>query len=289
LAVICRRALILVAGDEAMERYQVILAYDGTHFHGSQYQRGDRTVQGVFEAALHRLNWSGKSTLFAGRTDAGVHAAGQVVAFDLDWNHPPEDLRNALNALLPEDVAVSQVQPCRPDFHPRFGAESRYYRYHLIYRPTRDPLRERYAWRVWPRPDLERMQAAAQLFLGRHDFAAFGRPTRPGGGTVRQVFSAGWRPENAADPLDAVFFEVRANAFLYHMVRRLVFVQVAIGQSRMEIGDLDALLQSPGPDPIQGLAPPQGLSLVEVCYPPVVGEHNEIEVSAEDHAGQPDG
>lgn len=246
-------------------------------------------MQGVFEAALRKLNWSGKSTLFAGRTDAGVHAAGQVVAFDLDWKHPPEVLRNALNAMLPEDVAVAQVQTCRPDFHPRFGAESRRYRYHLICQPTRDPLRERYAWRVWPRPDLERMQATSQLFLGRHDFAAFGRPTRPGGSTVRQVFSAGWQPENAADPQDAWFFEVRANAFLYHMVRRLVFVQVAVGQGRIEISALGALLQSPGPDPIQGLAPPQGLSLVEVSYPPAAGEHNAIEISTEDRAGQPSG
>lgn len=246
-------------------------------------------MQGVFEATLRKLNWSGKSTLFAGRTDAGVHAAGQVVAFDLDWNHPLQDLRNALNALLPEDVAVSQVQSCRSDFHPRFGAESRCYRYHLICQPTRDPLRERYAWRLWPRPDLALMQATSQLFLGRHDFAAFGRPTRPGGSTVRQVFSAGWQPENTAHPADAWIFEVRANAFLYHMVRRLVFVQVAVGQGRMEIDDLGALLQSPGPDPIQGLAPPHGLSLVEVSYPHAAGEHNEIEISAEERAGKPSG
>lgn len=242
-------------------------------------------MQGVFAAALRRLNWSGKSTLFAGRTDAGVHAAGQVVAFDLDWNHPLEDLRNALNAMLPDDMAVSQVRACRPDFHPRFDAETRCYRYHLICQPTRNPLWERYAWRLWPKPDLERMQAAAQLFPGQHDFAAFGRPTRPGGSTVRQVFSAGWQPENAADSLDACFFEVRANAYLYHMVRRLVFVQVAVGQGRMEIADLAVLLQSPGPNPIQGLAPPHGLSLVEVTYPSAAGERNDIEVSSGNRAG----
>jgi tRNA pseudouridine38-40 synthase len=250
-----------------MERYQVILAYDGTHFHGSQYQVGVRTVQGVFETALRRLNWSGKSATFAGRTDAGVHARGQVAAFDLAWNHPTEDLRNALNALLPEDVAVSDVRLCPPDFHPRFGAQSRCYRYRLLSQPTRDPLRERYAWRIWPRPDLERMQAASQIFLGQHDFAGFGRPTRPGGSTVRQVFSADWYPGGGSLE-DECYFQIRANAFLYHMVRRLVFVQVAVGQGRMEIDDLGDLLQSPGPDPVQGLAPPSGLSLVEVRYPP---------------------
>jgi tRNA pseudouridine38-40 synthase len=255
-----------------MERYQVILAYDGTHFHGSQYQAGERTVQGVFQSALRKLNWSGKSALFAGRTDAGVHASGQVAAFDLEWKHPLENLRNALNALLPQDVAVSQVRSCQPDFHPRFGAESRIYRYRIISQPTRDPLRERYAWRLWPQPDLERMQAASQVILGGHDFAGFGRPTRPGGSTMRQVFSAGWHPGGTDHQQDEWFFEIQANAFLYHMVRRLVFVQVAVGHSRMEIEDLQDLLDSPGPNPAQGLAPPNGLSLVEVRYPLANGE-----------------
>ncbi len=259
-----------------MERYKVILAYDGTQFHGSQYQSGDRTVQGVLEATLRKLNWSGKSTIFAGRTDAGVHAAGQVVAFDLDWNHPPVDLRNALNALLPVDVAVSHVSTCQPDFHPRFDAESRCYRYRLICQPTRDPLRERFAWRLWPRPELDRMQAASQLTLGQHDFAAFGRPTRPGGSTIRQVFSTCWQFVGGPGTVDSWYFEIRANAFLYHMVRRLVFAQVAVGQSRMEITDLQDLLDSPGPDPLQGLAPPQGLSLVEVRYPTTSSEHDII-------------
>lgn len=259
-----------------MERYQVILAYDGTHFHGSQFQKGDRTVQGVFEFALRKLNWSGTSVWFAGRTDAGVHASGQVVAFDLVWRHPLDDLRNALNALLPADVAVSQVRLCEPGFHPRFAAESRCYHYRIICRPTRDPLRERYAWRLWPPPDLERMAAACRLMIGRHDFASFGRPTQPGGRTVRDVQSAAWRHGSPHRPADEWVFEIRANAFLYHMVRRLVFVQVLVGQGRMEITDLQNLLTIPGAELAQGLAPPQGLTLVEVRYPATDSEHNTI-------------
>ena len=156
-----------------MERYQVILVYDGTDFYGSQRQAESRTVQGVFEAALKKLDWSGKSVLLAGRTDAGVHASGQVLCFDLEWKHPPADLLRALNALLPKDVAVRSISPSRSDFHPRFDATARTYRYRIDCKPVRDPLIERYVWRVWPPPDFSRLQKAAGYFLGKHDFGAF--------------------------------------------------------------------------------------------------------------------
>ena len=256
-----------------MERYQVVLAYDGTDFHGSQVQNGTRTVQGVVEETLRKLNWQGKSVLIAGRTDAGVHASGQVMAFDLAWDHSPADLGNALNALLPQDVAVSQISVSCPDFHPRFSARARRYRYRIFCQPSRDPLRERYAWRVWPAPDLDVLQAAAEAFIGVHDFAGFGRATRPGGSTIRNVMVANWLlAPNRLHP-DETCFEVSANAFLYHMVRRLVFVQVALGQGKLGMDELLQHLHSPRPDPIQGLAPPHGLSLVEVCYPTVQGEN----------------
>lgn len=176
-----------------MARYQVILAYDGTRFHGSQRQRSVRTVQGVVEQALRELEWDQETALFAGRTDVGVHASGQVVAFDLDWHHPDVDLRNALNALLPEDVAARQVLTCQDDFHPRYDTLSRKYRYRVFIDPVRDPLRERYAWRLWPAPKLDRLNAAATAVVGQRDFASFGSPMRPNGSTTRQVFAAGWR------------------------------------------------------------------------------------------------
>ncbi len=115
-----------------MARYQVILAYDGTHFVGFQRQGRSRTVQGVVEAALRQLGWQGRAILSAGRTDTGVHAAGQVIAFDLDWTHPEKELGRAINANLPQDVAVRSVAPASPDFHPRFDATARRYRYHLF-------------------------------------------------------------------------------------------------------------------------------------------------------------
>lgn len=249
-----------------MERYQVILAYDGTEFHGSQFQTDTRTVQGVVEAVLRKLNWTGKTVLFAGRTDAGVHASGQVAAFDLGWNHPPADLKNALNALLPSDVAAVDVAVNRPDFHPRYDATARSYRYRIYCQPARDPIRDRYAWRVWPGPDLDRMQAASHVNVGIHDYGGFGRATSPGGSTVRQVMAASWRMRTSSYPGSAFEFDITANAFLYHMVRRLVYTHIAVGQGMLEIDELHRHLRYPQAEPIQGLAPPHGLTLVNVSY-----------------------
>jgi len=252
-----------------MERYQIILAYDGTEFHGSQLQKDTRTVQVSVETALRKLGWSGKSILLAGRTDAGVHASGQVVAFDLNWNHSPVDLQNALNALLPKDIAVSRAAVSSPDFHPRYDATARSYRYRIFSQPVRDPLRERYAWRVWPAPDLAGLLSAAQLFLGTQDFAGFGRATQPGGSTIRQVMVSKWQ-----DDRDEFVFEITANAFLYHMVRRMVFVQIEVNQGNLSLEDLHQHLQFPQAEPLPGLAPPQGLTLVEVLYSFEQGENN---------------
>ena len=129
-----------------MARYQLTLAYDGTDFFGSQRQAKRRTIQGEFEKALCKLGWTGRSVLMAGRTDTGVHATGQVTAFDLDWSHSDEELVRALNAALPADMAVHQARMVHAKVHPRFDALSRRYRYRLFCQPLRDPLWERFAW-----------------------------------------------------------------------------------------------------------------------------------------------
>ena len=246
-----------------MARYKVILAYDGTEFFGSQRQAEARTVQRVFEAGLRKLGWQDTSILLAGRTDSGVHASGQVAAFDLSWHHPPDALLRALNAALPKDVAVRLLTPCADDFHPRFDALNRSYRYEIDCDPPRDPLRERYTWQVWPVPDFDLLQAAASELIGTFDFVAFGGPTRPEGSTIREVQQARWHQQGKR-----LTFEVTANAFLYHMVRRMVFVQVSIGQGKLEAGIISRVLSQPQSQPkFQGLAPPQGLALVAVSYP----------------------
>ncbi len=259
-----------------MAHYQVILAYDGTQFAGFQrlHSQGklplDRTVQGVFENALSRLGWTGKSILSAGRTDAGVHAVGQVVAFDLDWKHSNQALCQALNAYLPADVAVRSVRLAAEDFHPRYSARARCYSYRIFCQASRDPLRERFAWRVWPEVDPVVMVEAAGMLVGEHDFAAFGTPPHPGGSTLRTVWQARWAPWSQDLYLpgaggSGLRFEIVANAFLYHMVRRLVYVQVQIGQRRLELPALASAFSERTLD-LTGLAPPQGLVLMEVSY-----------------------
>lgn len=232
-----------------------------------QYQGCRRTVQAVVETALRQLGWQGVHIQAAGRTDTGVHASGQVVAFDLEWRHSTEKLCQALNAHLPPDVAARRAAPVRPEFNPRRSAVSRLYRYHLFFEEVRDPLRERYAWRVWPPADLSKLQQTAAILIGRHDFAAFGTAPKPGSSTMRTVLQANWQ----ADGSSAVF-EVQADAFLYHMVRRMVGLQVAVGQGKYSLEYVISLLdQSVAQDAhllqVQVMAEPQGLFLAEVCYP----------------------
>ena len=245
-----------------MARYQIIVSYDGTNFYGSQRQGLKRTVQGELEKALTRIGWAGKSILMAGRTDTGVHASGQVAAFDLDWNHELFRLLKAINSHLPEDLVVREISPVAASFHPRFDAVSRTYRYCLFTSGIRNPLRERYAWRVWPEPQFQLLEKAAAMTRGVRNYAAFGAPTRPGGHTIRDVIQSGWQRDQGE-----LIFEITANAFLYHMVRRVTFIHVRIGQGLVSLMDYQQALEN-GKSLSPGLAAPQGLTLVEVNYPP---------------------
>ena len=243
-----------------MVRYQVNLAYDGTNFQGFQRQGKVRTVQAEVENALRQLNWQGRTILFAGRTDSGVHASGQIVVFDLEWAHSLEALGRALNANLPTDVSVRQVKEAKAEFHPRFDAVSRTYRYKVYFQAERDPLKDRYAWRLFPAIELDKLQDAAKCLVGTHDCSAFGAPMKAGGSTIRCINKAEWTQGNGN-----LWFEINANAFLYHMVRRVVYLQVAVGQNRISLEELKEAVGSAQPQ-IPGLAPPQGLVLEHIEY-----------------------
>lgn len=245
-----------------MALYKIILAYNGTAYQGFQRQPRARTVQGVIEDCLRSLGWQGASILAAGRTDTGVHASGQVISFDLDWAHPDAELRNALNSLLPPDIAVRSVQIAPAGFHPRYDALARTYVYRIYSDAIRDPLQDQLAWQVWPAPQPELLQRAAQAIQGRHNFSAFGSPLRVGGSLVRTVRRAEW----TFDAGEALF-EICADAFLYRMVRRLVYVQVAVGQGRLNETAITQCLETPADCRMQGLAPAHGLTLVKVEYP----------------------
>ncbi|OJX47377.1 MAG: tRNA pseudouridine(38-40) synthase TruA [Chloroflexi bacterium 44-23] len=244
-----------------MAHYQVKIAYDGTQFFGFQRQGSARTVQSEFETALLELKWQGKSILCAGRTDTGVHASGQVVSFHLDWKHGCETLQKALNVKLPKDIAVNEVSVVEEGFHPRYDAKFRSYRYRIYCQAGRNPLRDRFAWRVWPSVDLDLLQLAAASIIGTHDFSAFGKAPQIGGHTVRTVLKTEWLKSDD----DQFDFMIQANAFLYHMVRRLVFVQVKIGQKLWEIEEFVSGIENQS-EQLPGLAKPNGLTLVEVQY-----------------------
>ncbi|HUF40076.1 MAG TPA: tRNA pseudouridine(38-40) synthase TruA [Anaerolineales bacterium] len=244
-----------------MALYKAILAYDGTEFKGFQRQAAARTVQGEVEAALRRIGWMGKAIHAAGRTDTGVHAAGQVISFEFEWRHSPSDLLRAANAGMPPDAAFRQLEPAPEGFHPRYSAVARRYVYRLVFDPAPDPLRERRAWRVWPAPDPDSLDRAAALFAGEHDFSAFGRPPKPGGPTVRIVFESGWTfRENGA------FYTIEGNAFLFRMVRRIVITQIDAAQGLTPLGEIEDRIAGNIPGMVQGLAPAQGLTLESVQY-----------------------
>jgi tRNA pseudouridine38-40 synthase len=245
-----------------MARYQITLAYDGTHFSGSQRQASSRTVQSELEKALRGLGWTHGSVILAGRTDTGVHASGQCAAFDLDWKHAPEKLIDALNSRLPDDLSAHSLRAADDHFHPRFDATSRRYRYRIFRSSVRDPLRERYEWRINLPVDPNLLHEVSRVFIGKHDFASFGTAPRAGSSTIRNVMKSIW---NVKD--DQWAYEVQADAFLYRMVRRLVFVQMMVGQGRLKVDAVTHALRSGTPLPA-GLAPAHGLTLVEVTYPP---------------------
>jgi tRNA pseudouridine38-40 synthase len=159
------------------------------------------------------------------------------------------------------------VRAAQSDFHPRYDATARLYRYSIYSQPVRDPFVERYAWRVWPAPQLELLQAGAKLLIGTHDFAAFGHPPRKGGSTVRSVMKAAWEASpQPGEGMTGWVFEIAANGFLNRMVRRLVYLLVCIGQGWHEPGAVSQYLNSPNQALVAGQAPPQGLTLVEVLY-----------------------
>jgi tRNA pseudouridine38-40 synthase len=244
-----------------MAHYKVILSYDGTNFLGFQRQSDVRTVQGEVENALNKIGWQGRNILAAGRTDSGVHASGQVIAFDLNWDHTNRDLQRALNANLPIDIAVSSAEVVRDNFHPRFDACVRHYQYQIYCREDRQPLRDRYSWKVWPDLNIDLLEAGSYHLTGTHDFAAFGTPHHSGGSTIRTIKSAVWRRDGYE-----LAFDIQGNAFLYRMVRRIVHLMVKIGQGKVDPDKISDLLQPGIKTPVQGLAPSCGLNLVRVIY-----------------------
>jgi tRNA pseudouridine38-40 synthase len=240
---------------------RALVSYDGTDYHGFQILSDKPSVQGTLEQVLQRLTRQQTRIRYAGRTDAGVHAEGQVIAADVAWRHSLVDLERAWNALLPADIAVRAVtEVTDASFHPRFSARSRVYRYTVWTAPWRSPLHRRYAHHE-PKPlDVLRMNQAAALLAGSHDFASFGQPTQ-GESTVREVLRAGWQRNGAL-----LHFEIEANAFLRRMVRTVVGTLLDVGAGRRSVEAVGQVLAAQDRALASRPAPACGLCLVEVKY-----------------------
>jgi tRNA pseudouridine38-40 synthase len=248
-----------------MRRIRITLAYDGTDFHGWQVQPNLPTVQGTLQEVLSEIEAAPVRVDGSGRTDAGVHALAQVAAFWLDNPIPPENLRRAMNRLLPGAIRVLAVQEVAPDFHPRYAALSKTYEYRIFRGEVCPPFQRRYVYHH-PYPlDERRILAAAPLLEGEHDFSAFAgadERDREGGSKVRTVFSS--RAELAGDLL---LYRVRGSGFLKHMVRNIVGALLKVGKGNLDEAAIQALL-TPGTIAKAGpRAPACGLFLVSVEYP----------------------
>jgi len=254
-------------------RVRAIVSYDGTDYAGFQRQAEVPTVQEAIETALGEISQESITITGSGRTDAGVHAAGQVIAFDTSWRHGTEALQRALNALLPADIAARKVEEASPDFHPRFDAHRRHYRYRVYNGPIRWPIGRRFSLHV-PYPlDVTSMRAAAQTLVGEHDFATFGQPPQ-GSVTVRRVFRTGWdREEIGPGPFvlgtaggALLTFDIEANAFLYRMVRSIVGTLLDVGQGRLTLSGFKEAFEACERGEAGQTVAPQGLCLMKVTY-----------------------
>lgn len=244
-----------------MRHIKLVIGYDGTDFHGFQRQTGLRTVQKELERTLTKLLGHVVAVKAAGRTDAGVHAEGQVVSFWTDNPIPPHRLPVALNSLLPTDIVAKRAVEAAPHFHPRFDATSRVYRYLIDNRPTPSALLRRYAWHI-PEPlDVNAMQQAARYLLGVHDFASFHASGSDLGMTVREMkrLHIGRRD-------GIVTITLEANAFLYHMARIIVGTLVEVGLGKRQPDEMRQILEARDRTAAGKTAPPHGLCLWQVKY-----------------------
>lgn len=235
-----------------------ILAYDGTDYQGYQIQKNGPSVQQELERALYEFGEKRVTTVCGGRTDAGVHAQGQTVTFELEWAHDLETLQRALNAKLPNDIYVRRIRIVEEGFSARYSATSRVYEYRVWNHQERDVFRTRYSYWIYEPLDVNAMASAAAYLTGKKDFSAFGSPPQ-GDNPVRDLMRAEVRREG-----NEIIFTFEANAFLYRMVRRLVGTLLMVGRGALQPPEMENVIQRKRRSGLS--VPPQGLTLMEIKY-----------------------
>lgn len=244
----------------------LLVEYDGTRYHGFQWQVGVPTIQDELERAIRRLCQKSSRVIAASRTDAGVHAKGQVVSF---WTESTLDTRTwvqALNHYLPKDIAVKAAYKAQADFSVRRDALSREYRYYILNSKTRSPFSRRFALFLPQILDLEIMNEACQLILGEHDFVSFAASIEGKKSTVRRVYEAAVEKKG-----EFVVFRMVANSFLSHQVRSTVGLLIRLGSGKLRIKDFHDIMEAKRLGLAGPLVPPQGLWLVRITYPKPLG------------------
>lgn len=241
---------------------RLLVAYDGTDFHGFAAQPGVPTVGGALADAMEKVLGEPVEISCAGRTDMGVHARGQVVSFRPGGEVDLRGLQDALNSMLGPLIVVRECSVAAHDFDARHSARWRKYRYTVVNRPEPDPFLARYAWWV-PRPlDLSALRLGADPLIGEHDFGSFCRKGPAGSTTVRTVLDSSWSDEGDG----VLVYEVRAAAFCWQMVRSIVGMLVDVGTGKKRPGDVAGIIRARNRSAVNVLAPPHGLSLWEVGY-----------------------
>ncbi len=253
-----------VLPNDTMRRILIRLSYDGTEFHGWQVQPGLPTIQGTIQDVLAQIEGGLVQVHGSGRTDAGVHAVSQVAAFDLANPIPPENLRKAMNRLLPRDIRVIEAREAAADFHPRFHAVAKTYEYRILRAEICPPFEWRYVYHL-PFPlDEASMVQFAPLLQGEHDFSAFAASDETdehGRSKIRRIFSSCLAREG-----DRLNYRVRGSGFLKHMVRNIVGVLIEVGKGNVSREGLEQRLRPGCAIPAGPSAPPRGLFLMGVEY-----------------------
>lgn len=247
-----------------MPRYKAVIAYDGTNFNGFQAQPNGRTVQEEFEATLAKINNGKVITIFgSGRTDAGVHALGQVIHFDYPQERDLEKMRFALDTQTPEDIAVKSVELVSEEFHARYHVIEKTYQFRVDIGKPRSPFRRFYASYFPYKIELEKIERAMKDLLGTHDFTSFCASGTEIEDKVRTIYEAKVELNEAGDEL---LFTFRGNGFLYKMIRILVGTLLKIGNGRMSETAIPEILAAKNRNLAGPTAHPEGLYLVEVKY-----------------------
>ena len=244
------------------ENFKLIIEYDGTGYHGWQRQPNDKTIQQEIESALEKMTRSRIILTGSGRTDAGVHALGQVANFKCATRISAEAFQNGLNSLLPPDIVIRECAPVSPAFHSRFDAKSKIYRYRIRNHPLPAAIGRNYTWWIRAPLDIDAMQSALALLSGEHDFKAFEASGSPRAHTVRTLR----RADVVAESPELLSFFLEADGFLRCMVRNIVGTVVQVGMGKMRPIEIEKILTSRDRGLAGATAPPQGLCLMKVIY-----------------------